>query len=112
MFRLIRSVSPALLALALAGCGGAPSESDIDAALKKQFANDEAQMQRIGGVGAAMIKAMAPEVKQVRKIGCKEDGEKAYRCDVELKVVQSGSESNNPMSLRFLKTSEGWAVGR
>lgn len=101
-----------VLSSGLAGCGGAPSGGEIHAALKKQIEEDQAQIRRVGGPAAGMLKAMTPEVVDARKIGCKEDGEKAYRCDVELELKQSGSVQKTSVSLRMVKTSEGWMAGR
>lgn len=107
-----RHVVAAVLISGLAGCGGAPSGSEIQAAFKKQIEQDVAQMQRFGGPAAGMLKAMTPEVIDAHKIGCKEDGEKAYRCDVELEVRQNGAVQKAPVSLRFVKTSDGWKASR
>ena len=93
----------------LAGCGGAPSESDIKTALEKQVKAERDAMEQISGKQAMeMMKGMFAEIKSVHKIGCKDDGEKAYKCDVELELVQGKQTGKNAASLRFLKGSDGW----
>ena len=53
---------------------------------------------------------MLPEINSLKKIGCKEDGERAYRCDVELEMTQFGITNKAPVNLRFVQASEGWTV--
>lgn len=69
-------------------------------------------MQKLAGPAAGMLKSMTREVVDAHKIGCKEDGENAYRCDVELALKQNGAVQKTPVSLRMVKTSEGWAASR
>jgi hypothetical protein len=95
--------------LTLTACGGAPSESDIKSAIEKQVQNEEKAMQAFSGKKeAALMKSLAPEVKSIKKIGCKEDGEKAYKCDVELEVTQMGVTNKGIAPMRFVKGSDGW----
>lgn len=94
---------------ALSGCSGAPSESDIKSAVEKQVKAEQDAMGQIAGkMGEDMYKSMIPEIKSVHKIGCKEDGEKAYKCDIELEVSQGGKTGKNAAALRFVKGSDGW----
>ena len=44
--------------------------------------------------------------ESIVKIGCKEDGKNAYRCDVEVKKGSAG----RAMPLRFVKTDAGWRM--
>ena len=69
-------------------------------------------MAQMGGgmFGADMVKNMIPEIRGIQKIGCKADGEKAWRCDVEMEVSQGGTTQKTPANMRFVKTSDGWAV--
>lgn len=107
--KYLSALMAAAVCVMLTACGGAPSESDIKAAIDKQVKADMQAMQRAGGgQAAAMFKNMMPEIKDVKKIGCKEDGEKAYRCDIELQVSQGGDTSKGPASMRFLKGTDGW----
>lgn len=95
--------------VALAACGGAPSESDIKAAIEKEMtAGKQAMQQFAGAQGAAMFQSMVPEIKSIKKLGCKGDGDNAYRCDVEMEVAQSGSTGKGVTSIRFVKGSDGW----
>jgi hypothetical protein len=98
-------------AIALTACGGAPSEGDIKAAIEKQMQNETAAMQAFGGKKSAeMLKGLMPEIKNIKKIGCKEDGEKAYKCDVEMEVTQMGATNKGIRPLRFVKGSDGWVA--
>lgn len=102
-----------LFAALLAACGGAPSNSEINEAVGNQTKADAAAMKGFAGnVGASMFKSLIPEIKSVKKIGCRDDGQKAYRCDVELEVAQAGRTSKIPANLRFVKGSDGWLVQR
>lgn len=88
----------------LSACGGAPSESDLKNSVMKQY---EAERKAMGG-GQVMGLTIIPEMTDLKKIGCKEDGEKAYRCDVEV-TVKAGKETKSaPTSVRVVKTSDGW----
>ena len=95
--------------LLLTACGGAPSEGEIKTAIEKQMGADAKAMAQMGGKQAAdMFKDMMPEIKSVKKIGCKDDGEKAYKCDVELEVTRMGSTNKGIAPIRFVKGSDGW----
>ena len=94
----------------LAACSGAPSEGDIRSALDQQMKAEQESLAKIGG--AVLAKSMLPEVVGVKKVGCKDDGEKAYRCDVEVEVLQRGKTSKGPAAFRLVKLSDGWSVSR
>ncbi len=99
--------------LVLAACGGAPSEGDIKTAFEKQIVADAKAMEQMGGKQAAgMMKGLLPEIKSVKKIGCKEDGENAYKCDVEMEVTQMGSTNKGIVPIRFVKGSDGWMASK
>ena len=108
--RLLTALGCALLA----ACSGAPSEGDIRGALERQMKAEQEAMAKIGGAfgGAALVKSMMPAVSGVKKVGCKEDGEKAYRCDVEVEVSQGGKTSKGPAVFRLVKLSDGWSISR
>lgn len=98
--------------LTLAGCGGAPSEGQIKAAIEAQLQQQQKAVAGMLGAAAGTIpKDMLPEVTNVRKIGCTADGEKAYRCDVELEMKLRGNVTKTPpRPVRLVKGSDGWAV--
>ena len=76
-------------ALILSGCSGAPSEGDIKAAIEKEMQDNIEAGRAAGGTTVAeMMKGMMPKIKNIKKIGCKDDGENAYLCDVEMDVTQ------------------------
>jgi hypothetical protein len=105
-----------LLKIAAIGCAGVllaacePSEGDISAAVKAQVQAEAAAMQRaLGGLGGNMA---SPEIKSVKKIGCKEDGDNAYKCDVEVAVAINGKEDKKIIPARMVKGSDGWTLAR
>ena len=110
LINISKTVSLAVLTtIALSACGGAPSESDMKGALEKQMKMElDASKKFMGGAGAGMAEALMPKIDGLKKIGCKEDGEKAYRCDVELEVSRNGQTNKAPGNIRFVKGSEGW----
>lgn len=95
----LRVASLLLAGLTLSGCGGAPSESDIKSTM-------EADMK----ANTAMFEAMGVELKGIKKIGCKDDGEKAYKCDVEIEMSGNGTTQKSVIPRRFVKSSDGWRV--
>lgn len=96
--------------LLLTACGG-PSEADIKSAIDKNAAATVESSKRLAGdLGGKLAEGVLPKVQKVHKIGCKDDGENAYRCDVELESTQLGSTSKEVASLRLLKGSEGWIL--
>lgn len=105
------AATAALTTLLLTGCGGAPSEAEMKAALERQTeAQVESAGKLFGNTGAGVMKDMLPEINSLKKIGCQADGDKAYRCDVELEVTQFGITNKAPVNLRFVKASDGWSV--
>lgn len=96
----MKSLSAILVAAAvLAGCGSGsgPSESEMKNALQAAFKEND-----------------FVTVLSVKKIGCKEDGSNAYRCDVEVdqNVKASnfgpGGRKTDTTNIRFVKASDGW----
>lgn len=88
-----------VLVLALAGCGGEPSEKDIQSAImKEQQATPE------------LMKGLVPEITGVKKVGCKADGDKAYVCDLEMDAKQFGTTKKAVAPVRFIKASDGWVI--
>ena len=71
---------------------------------------DQASVTKIGG--AALAKSMVPVVTGIKKIGCKEDGEKAYRCDVEVEALQGSKSGKGAAVFRLVKLSDGWSISR
>lgn len=94
--------------LLLAACSGEPSASDIKAALEKDLRQAmEFQTNLMKSVSPSAA-AMAPQLEDVRKVGCKADGEKTYRCDVEIIVANGNEKKSKVVPTRFVKTSTGW----
>ena len=99
--KILRALAGAAASIALTACGGAPSDSDIKKAIEKQSAEEE-----------KVLGDLLPSVKFVKKIGCNEDGENAFKCDVEVEVTQLGKTNNGVAPMRFTKGSNGWVVSR
>ena len=93
--------------LLLTACGGAPSEGDIKSAIDRSMADTVKTLAQFG-TNSNITKSVVPEIKNVKKIGCKEDGEKAYKCDVELEVSLHGNTTRSIAPMRFVKGSDGW----
>ncbi len=94
--------------LALSACSSSPSEGELKAAVEGKMRADSEAMERSVGKQAMPAK---PELKSVRKIACKSDGDKAYRCDVELEVNHGGTIAKGTASMRFAKAGEAWVAG-
>ncbi|RDU99742.1 hypothetical protein [Trinickia dinghuensis] len=87
----------------LSACGGSPSESDVRAALEKQVEAGRQQAEQFAGKNSFLEQQAAEQKKavdEVKLIGCKADGDKAYLCDVEGKAGAA--------RVRMLKGSDGW----
>ncbi|MDY0747932.1 hypothetical protein SNE35_25750 [Paucibacter sp. R3-3] len=115
-----RTALAALLPIALAACSGALSEGQIKEALqadqkRAQERAEETARAVGGGMAGDMVRQASAqsqvEIVSVHKVGCKEDGEKAYRCDVEIEASRGGKTAKAPpMSIRFVKGSDGWVA--
>lgn len=93
----------------LSACSSGPSEGDIKAAIEHQVQSQLKVVQQFTGVKPKdMDKDLMPQVKSVKKIGCKEDGNNAFKCDVEVEVAYMGSTNKAVRPMRFVKTSDGW----
>lgn len=103
----------ALAVLLLAACSGEPSEPEIQAAFDRR---GEQQAQALKSMLGTQLGTVAgklfgePQVRNVRKIGCKADGEQAYRCDLEFEVQAMGQDTKQVAAMRFVKASEGWVL--
>lgn len=88
-------------ALSLIACSEGPSESDINKAFKLSMEERNRQMASFG-----LGRDFNTEVPEVKKLGCKDDGGHAYKCDVEV-MTKTG---NKIIPARFVKSSDGWVV--
>lgn len=99
--------------LFLTACGGAPSEGEMKAAIEKQTVAQQKQLEAFAGKAAvAMSGDLMPKITGAKKVGCKEDGESAYRCDVEVQVSQNGAVNSTVTQMRFVKGSDGWLLSQ
>jgi hypothetical protein len=98
--------------MTLSACGGAPSDSDIQSAFDKQKKMQAEAWEKMDKQFADAMKSATPEIKSTKKIGCKEDGEKAYKCDVEVEVVTKGNTTKKIVPVRFVKGSDGWTPSK
>jgi hypothetical protein len=113
MFRVKTIVAIFFISALLTACGGAPSESDMQTAIDKQMQVEmTAAKNFMGGAGASMAEKLMPKIESIKKIGCNDDGENAYRCDLELEVTQNGMTNKAPVKMRFVKGSDGWIASK
>jgi hypothetical protein len=113
IFRTKIIVTIIFISASLTACGGAPSESDMKKAIDIQLqAEMTAAKQFMGGAGASMAEKLMPKIESLKKIGCKDDGENAYRCDLELEVTQNGITNKAPTRMRFVKGRDGWVASK
>jgi hypothetical protein len=92
------------VACALSACSSAPSDGDMKAALQK---NADQTMVALLGDDKEAQKAK-PKYTSVKGLGCKSDGENAYRCDVEVEMTSMMGQQKTAQSIRFVKGSDGW----
>jgi len=97
------------ICLTLSACSGSPTEGDLKAAVEAKIKSDSEAMERNIGKQAMPPK---PELKTVRKIDCKSEGDKAYRCEVELEVNHGGTLAKGTASMRFVKSGENWVASK
>ena len=92
-------------ALLLTACGE-PSEGDLRAAFEKQIAESNKMAQGLG------VK-MESKLHSLKKVGCKADGDNAYRCDVEVDMeVPLVGRKKVVAPVRFVKGSDGWVASK
>jgi hypothetical protein len=101
-----------LVASGLTACGGAPSESDIKTALTKAVEDQNKMAAKFGGANNPMANMMKIEYKSIKKIACNADGDKAYRCDVEIEMKTAMGEQKTIAPVRFIKGSDGWVAAK
>ena len=104
----------AVAALVLAGCSSEPSNADIEKAVQASVQQSQEAMGKLADgnpQAAGMAKAFQAKVHSVNKIGCKSDGDKAYKCDVELDM-ETGltGRKKQTVPVRMVKGSEGWTM--
>ncbi len=104
--------------LFLAGCSAEPSSAEIESAIKKNTddANRAALEMATAFAGAKAVEKMKDSIPQLKlnsakKVGCKEDGKDAYKCDVEYDAEQPMiGRIQKMVSMRFVKGSNGWVL--
>lgn len=106
---------PVCIAALLAACSGEPSTSDVKSLVDREIKPTlELQAQTLslfpGMFGGASTKSAKAELKDVRKVGCKADGEAAFLCDIELVMQHGESTKSQVVPLRFVKGSSGWML--
>lgn len=108
----IQTMGLAACAVLLTACGGAPSEGEMRAAFENQIQQSNDNVKKMAG-NNSMTKSMESKLHSFKKVGCKEDGENAYRCDVEMEIEAPfvGRRSVNA-PVRFVKASDGWKVSQ
>lgn len=104
----------ALAAALLVGCSGEPSSSDVKSLVEREIKPAlEMQamiMKNAAAFGGGKAGQDTPTLKDVKKLGCKPDGESAYRCDIELVVMTGAENKSQVVPMRFVRASSGWQV--
>lgn len=104
-----------LTVIILSACSGSsPSESDINEAFKKALTDEIKQEAKFEYRGKEKTQQqidaeLKERLPQFKKVGCKEDGEKAYRCDLEATAKDGVHRTVN---MRFVKGSDGWLAAQ
>lgn len=96
--------------LALSGCGGEPSSSDIEKAVRGLVETETTQInQARWGMFDIQV-----EVHSVQKIGCVAAADSTgFNCDVEMDVSNPMTgRKKNVTKIRFVKGSDGWQVAQ
>ena len=101
------TIASLAVCLALSACSNSPSESELKTAVEHKMRTDFEAMERRVGNQAMPPK---PELKSVRKIACTADGDKAFRCNVELEVNHGGTIAKGTASMRFVRNGEEWVA--
>jgi hypothetical protein len=115
-FREMHLATPlaVLAAVLMVGCSGEPSSSEVKALVEREIKPAlEMQamiMKNAGALGGGKAGQGTPTLSDVKKVGCKADGESAYRCDIELVVVNGAESKSQVVPMRFVKASSGWQV--
>lgn len=106
--------TPALIGLlfALIGCSSQPSENDIREAIEKNLDESAMAAQSLGGKAAGDMARKSNKLNSAKKVGCKEDGEKAYRCDVEIDANTMIGPIKRTQNMRFVRGDSGWVVSQ
>jgi hypothetical protein len=99
----------------LVGCTGEPSSSEVKTLVEREVKPAlEMQAMLMKSAGSLLNdgkgSAGTPTLKDVKKVGCKADGESAYRCDIELVVVTGVESKSQVVPMRFVKASSGWQM--
>lgn len=112
-FYLLNISFPTLLGIALCGCSGEPSSSDVDRAVKATVDAENQQMKKLYG-GKLVTNSMLTKVNEVKKIGCSTaQGSSGFNCDVEMDVsAPLVGKQKRIVQMRFVKSSDGWQVTR
>lgn len=104
------------LSALLVSCSSEPSASEIEGAMQGQMKAEQAQMRAFAGNNEAaqdILSAFSVQFTDFEKIGCREDGENAYLCDVRFTVTggmagKAGRDVTQP--LRLVRSNDGWTL--
>lgn len=109
----VKTVIVSMVFLAITACSSEPSDSDIKTAVGNQMkAEAKAMAEMLGSRAGREEEELLKNIKNMKKIGCKADGDNAYKCDVELEVTRSGTTNKGVIPMRFVKGSDGWMASK
>lgn len=97
-----------LSTLVLAGCSGAPSDSDIEQAMRAEHAKMVSVM--AGVVGEAQAKKQSGEIHSVTKNNCAEEGN-VYICEISIDVeAPFVGRKTQDARVKMMKGDNGWIM--
>ncbi len=97
-----------LASLALTACSKPPVEAELKAAVERKMTSDREALER--RIGPQAMPPVKPVLRNLRQLGCKEDAEKTYRCEVELEVSHGDAVATGTASMRFQKVGDEWVA--
>lgn len=109
LFKLIITLATATSIVALTGCSGAPSASEVEKAMRASVDEASAQMSQLKQGGVDMS-SLIPTLHSVNLVGCAQaQGEAGYNCDVEFEIsTQKTGKIQGVEKRRYVKGSNGW----
>ena len=111
--KLIKTAIILLIPFLLTACSTGPSESEIktvfDRDLRPQIEQAAKMLESASNIfGVDKDKPVPKITLEVKKVGCKADGDNAFMCDVEILGSNGEKNTSKVVPMRFVKTSSGW----
>ncbi|MEQ8269818.1 MAG: hypothetical protein RH979_03105 [Algiphilus sp.] len=98
-----------LAIFALAGCSGAPSDANIEAALSHAYSSNSSEARSL--LSDMGMDSLLPEFEGADKLACAPAANgRGYLCDVELTTTQFGQSRTRVVEMRFVRGDKGWRL--